>query len=243
MVKQSIPALIIMAAGLQAGSAQAADWSGELDGGIVRTSGNTQTQSLNAQGKLAVRYGHWKQSVKGNALNTQNQGSTTAERYQASLKSNYYLSERSYLFGRIGFVSDRFSGYRTRVTETAGYGRDLIRRKAFHWNLELGGGARQSHLTDGTRRQTAIFRGATHAVWHISDTATFKQEVSEEGGTDGWVTGSTTSLQTHIYGNLSSKIYFSVIDTSKVPAGRKRVDTETGVNLVYSFGTKPASGQ
>jgi len=239
-LKHAITALIILAAPY-AGTAQAADWSGEVDGGAVRTSGNINTQTLNAHGKLAVRYGRWTQILRGNALNTQNQGATTGERYRLSLKTNYHLSELDYLFGRLGYVNDRFTGYRSRVTETAGYGRDLIRRKRFHWNLELGGGARQDRLVGGVRRQSAIVRGATHAVWHISDASKLKQMVEEDGGSDGWVTHSVTSLQSRIIGNLSSKIYFSLTDTSKVPAGRKRLDTETGVNLVYSFATAPAS--
>jgi putative salt-induced outer membrane protein len=232
---------MILAAGLHAGEAQGADWSGEVDGGAVRTSGNIETQSLNAHGKLAVRYGPWKQTLRGNALNTQNQGATTGERYRLSLKTNYHLTERSYLFGRIGYVNDRFTGYRSRTTETTGYGRDLIQNERFHWNLELGGGARQDRLVDGTRRQSAILRGATHAAWRISDSTKLKQMISEDGGADGWVTHSVTSLQSRIYGNLSSKIYFRFTNTSKVPAGRKKLDTETGVNLVYSFDTTPES--
>jgi putative salt-induced outer membrane protein YdiY len=64
--------------------------------------------------------------------------------------------------------------------------------------------------------------------------------ISEDGGADGWVTHGVTSLQSRIYGNLSSKIYVSFTNTSKVPAGRKMLDTETGVNLVYSFAGTPA---
>lgn len=240
MKKLSSALLIMTFVWLHIGSARAAKWKGEVDAGAVRTAGNIDTQSINAHGRLEVRYGKWTQILKGNALNTQNQGTTTGERYRFSLKTNYSLSDKSYLFGRIGYENDRFTGYRYRTSETAGYGRILIKNKSVNWDLELGGGARQSDLVDGSKKSDSIFRAATHAIWNISKSSKFKQEVEEEGGKDGWVTHSVTALQTQIIGNLSSKIYYRLTDTSIVPAGKKKLDTEIGVNLVYSFNTNPS---
>jgi len=218
--------------------ASAADWTTEIEGGAVRTSGNTSTQTVNGKAKIVAEYTQWRQTLKGSALNTRDNNATTGEKYDVSLKTDYKLSDRSYLFLRLGYESDRFSGYRSRVTETLGYGRDLFKTETFLWNLELGGGARQDHLTDNTRKQATIFRGSSLATWKISDSAKFSEEVSEEGGKNGWVTKSTTALQTQVYGSLSSKIYFSLTHTSQVPAGKKKLDTETGISLVYAFSTQ-----
>lgn len=229
---------LIASLSLLATDATAAEWTSEVEGGAVKTSGNTSTQTINGKAKIVAEYTQWRQTLKGSALNTKDNNATTGEKYDASLKTDYKLSDRSYLFLRLGYESDRFTGYRSRITETLGYGRDLFKTNNFLWNLELGAGARQDRLTDGTRKKSAIFRASSEAKWKISDNTKFAEEASTEGGKSGWITKSVTSLQSHIYGSLSSKIYFGLTHTSKVPVGKTKLDTETGISLVYAFSTK-----
>ena len=81
----------------------------------------------------------------------------------------------------------------------------------------------------------AIMRGATGLNWKVSDSAVFTQDLSTEGGKNGWATESITALQHAINSHLASKISLKVDHNSKVIAPVKSTDIETAITLVVSF--------
>ncbi|MCF7821971.1 MAG: DUF481 domain-containing protein [Mariprofundaceae bacterium] len=218
---------------VQAETARA--WKSDFEMGFVQTGGNTQTQTLNAKGKFVWDSDPIRTNVEATALSSKDQKVSTSERYTASIQEDWKMSKVDYLFGRVGFLTDRFDGYKRRLRETIGYGRDLIKDKTLHWKAEVGGGLRQSTLTTNEKQNDTIGRAATAVVWKINDAATFMQELSTEGGKRGFVSNSLTALQQKLNGRLSTKISFSAQHTSKVPLGIKKMNTETAITLVWSY--------
>ncbi len=210
-------------------------WKSDLELGFVQTGGNTQTQTLNAKGKVVWDGDVFRTTVEATALSSRDQKVTTSERYTAALQEDWKMSEVDYLFGRVGFSTDRFDGYKRRIRETAGYGRDLIKDETLHWKAEIGAGLRQTTLTTNVKENDTIGRASTALLWKINDAATFTQDLSTEGGKKGYVSNSVTALQQKLNGRLSTKLSFSVQHTSKVPVGTKKVNTETAITLVWSY--------
>ena len=210
-------------------------WKSDLELGYVQTGGNTQTQTLNTKGKVVWDGDAFRTTVEATALSSRDGKVMTSERYTASIQEDWKMSKVDYLFGRVGFSSDRFDGYKRRLRETVGYGRDLIKNDELHWKGEIGAGMRQTTLTNNEKQNDAIGRASTAVVWKINNAATFTQELSTEGGKKGFVSNSLTALQQKLNGRLSTKLSFSAQHTSKVPAGIKKVNTETAVTLVWSY--------
>jgi len=210
-------------------------WKSDLELGFVQTGGNTQTQTLNAKAKLVIDGDEFRTTVEGAALSSKDGKSTTAEKYTASIQEDWKMSEQDYLFGRVGFDTDRFGGFKRRLRETIGYGRDLIKSDELLWKAEVGAGARQTELIPAERKNEVIGRVSTAVNWKINDAATFTQELSSEGGKEGFVSNSVTALQQKLNGRLSTKIAFSAQHTSKVPVGTKNTNTETAITLVWSY--------
>ncbi len=225
----------LFAIALFAASAQAADWKHTYEAGAVVTGGNSKTQTMNLKGHTEAHYKAWTQTFDGSAVNARQNGVTSAEKYTASLKSDYLLSTRDYVFLRLGFESDRFAGYRQRFAETVGYGRILADGERFDWKAEIGAGARQTKQLDKSRLNDAVARAQTDLGWKIGEHAKLTQMLSTEGGKNGWTSRSETALLNQINGNLSSKISLALTHNSTVPAGKKKLDTELALNLVYSF--------
>ena len=71
--------------------------------------------------------------------------------------------------------------------------------------------------------------------YKISESATFKETLLVEDGSENTYTESDTSLTAMINGNLAAKISYLVKRNSDVPAGIDRTDQITTVSLVYSF--------
>lgn len=231
--------LVLLAGAMAAGPVQAeekaAAWSGEAALGFVMTSGNTDTQSVNAKAKAVNERDMWRHSASLEALNTEDKSVTTAERYLVTGQTNYKFKPRHYIFGLASYEDDRFSGYDWRATEAAGYGYRAIEEPDLILDLEGGPGARQSRLDDGTRDNEGMVRLAGNLDWKVSDTTNFTEVLTSDVGQDVTISKSVTGLKTQINGSLSMKIAYTVKHTSDVPVDVKKVDRETAVMLVYGF--------
>ncbi|MDX8406995.1 MAG: DUF481 domain-containing protein [Mariprofundaceae bacterium] len=215
--------------------AAAPAWKNNIELGAVQTSGNTHTTTVNARLKSEYENDNWRTTITGSALNSTANKATTAEKYDASLQQNWKFSVRDYLFARFSFESDRFAGFKRRSSETVGYGRQLIKSDSFAWKAEIGGGLRQSKLTDKTSTSEAIARAATNAAWQFSESSKLSEDLNTEGGARGWTSKSVTALQTALNSHLSSKISLSLTHNSSVPANTRKLDTETAITLVVNF--------
>jgi len=213
----------------------AGGWKSNVELGAVKTSGNTKTFIINAKGKFVHEGIKLRDTITASANNSTDNNTTTAESYDASLQEDWKITERDYLFIRYGFQSDRFAGFKRRTSETVGYGRDLIKTDMLHWKAEIGGGLRQTRFVNNSNKSEAILRGATGLSWKVSDSALFTQDLSTEGGKNGWATESITALQHKLNSHLSSKISVKVEHNSKVIAPVKSTDVESAVTLVLNF--------
>lgn len=211
-------------------------WSGEAELGVVMTTGNTETQTVSAKAKVENEQDKWRHKLAVEALNQESANQTTAERYNLSGQSNYLISERQYLFGIVTYEDDRFSGYDYRATEALGYGARVVDEQNLTVDVEAGLGARQSELdNNGGSEDEGVVRLAGNLAWEISDTSHFTEELTSEIGEDVTISKSVTALKTQINGSLAMKLSYTIKNTSEVPVGIEKTDTETAVTLVYGF--------
>lgn len=210
-------------------------WSSEAELGFIKTTGNTETESLNFKFGLNNKRKNWEHSLKAESASSSDSAGTTAERYFLSLKSLYSISKFSYLFGRLQYEDDRFSGYNYQSSEVLGYGRRLVNRDSLKINAEMGAGIRQNAFKDGTSKSESIFLIGGDLDWAISKTASLSEAITVEIGEDRTISKSVSGLKTKINSSLSSKITYTVKHASDVPVGTKKTDTELAVTLVYAF--------
>lgn len=237
-MNKSIPLLattLIFAPVYAAGVSDSSQWKSSAELGYVATSGNTDTETLNAKAAASTERDVWRHSVEVTALNASDSGNTTARRFTLGGQSDYKLAAPSYLFVMASYEDDKFSGYDYRMTESIGYGRRVIDDSDLKLDLEIGPGARQSKPESGSSDNEGMIRAAGKLNWEVSETSKFAETLTIEAGEDATITKSVTSLTSQIEGNLSMKLSFTYKNTSEVPVGVDDTDTETAVTLVYSF--------
>lgn len=210
-------------------------WSGTAALGYLATSGNTQSSSLNSGFGIAYAIGRWIHGVELKAIHATEDEETTAEAYTVGWKSEFNLTARDYLFGRINWRKDRFSGYDQQLSESLGYGRRIIDTGVHFLNAEIGAGARQSDLTDGTSESDLILRAGLSYRWQFTETAAFTQEVATEAGEENTYLESITALKATIIGDLALVASYTIRNNSEVPVGTENTDRFTALSLEYAF--------
>ncbi|WP_097458591.1 DUF481 domain-containing protein [Mangrovitalea sediminis] len=217
-------------------------WNGDVEGGLLMISGNAPSTSFTSRVDMKHELPRWRHSMLLQSRYTRQDGQTTAEYYFAATQLDYKISPVNYTFTRLGYESDRFSGYNYRSSAAAGYGRRLWQRGPDYFDVSTGPGYRYSRLSapdaEGrTIQQSPIVRFALNYQYHLSPDVIFKQsmntEVSFHSGQS--VSTSTTSLQSNLINTFALKASFSVQNTSPTPSGIRTTDTQTSLTLLYSF--------
>lgn len=226
-------------------------WDIEVDLGLINTSGNTETTSLQAKVDAKQTLEKWENQYILSTLYKEDQveqddgtkvTEKTAEKYFGSLKSAYLIGiEKAYLFGYGSYTHDEFGAYRKYTTVALGYGDWLYSSPRMQWFAEAGPGYFEGKKVDEDDESIeitesgAILRAATELVWKISGNSEFKQRVSVESGSDNTRTISETSVAANITNAMQLKVGFNVANDTDVAPEKKKTDTTTYVNLVYNF--------
>lgn len=216
--------------------AEDAGWSGKGEFGLVLTSGNTDTETLNL-GLEFVREGEqWRHRIAADALRAEDSGNTTAERYAIEGQSDYKINEKSYAFGAIRYESDEFSAYEYQQTLALGYGRQLIDNEVHKLKGEIGPGLRRAEdAATGETESGLIIRGLLDYAWTVSETTTLTNRFLVESGSDNTFMENDAAISVAINDRFAMKFGFIIRRNSDVPVGVDETDTLTSANLVYNF--------
>lgn len=216
-------------------------WAGNAELGFIQTSGNSDTQSFNGKFNLVHELEPSTTSLKLEALTSEEDGTSSKEKYLAELKYDYALSDRSYVASFLGYEDDRFNGYEYQSTLAVGYGYKAWNdKKKGKLELEVGPGYRRNVLEQRNEdnekiEQEAVGRASLNLLVNIGEGAKFTEVLSVEGGDSKIVYKSDMGIQSTLVGALAMKINYQVKHTTDVPEGKKNTDSLVGVTLVYSF--------
>lgn len=104
----------------------------------------------------------------------------TAEKYEGTLRYDYYVGDNDSLYGQLGLLRDKFAGFALRTQGELGYRRLLADTDKLKLTGELGAGVANEDYIDPTK-ETATFLGADAK---INFTYTFNESVSLEESAD-----------------------------------------------------------
>lgn len=231
---QSFAGILILCSG-QVVLAQDEDDEMKISLGYVTTSGNTETTTFNGEFLALWNTGIWTHNFKFQALSASDDGETTAERYFLEQKSDYNIDEMQYVFGKLSYTDDRFSGYDYQATAMAGYGRHLIKRDGLGLEVYGGLGYRSSETILGEKEDEPIIGLGERLNWDISDSTLLYQLFSTEVGDELTVTLFEVGLESVIIDRLATRIAYQARHNSIVPPEMEKLDTQTSISLVYQF--------
>lgn len=246
MKKVNLLALSISMLAVASASAGDLGWKGNTELGFVSTSGNTETETLNAKVKVGKETQGWKHEGTLAALGTSDNDGTTAERYSAGFKSDKKINDRSYWYGLLAYDDDRFSSFDYQASAGVGYGYKVIKSEGMNLDFEVGPGYRLnafdevraadgSLITDNYEEEEATLRVGEKFDWQFSDSAKLEQYLVALGGDKNVTTTAGLFVTSALAESLSLKVGAEYKHDKVVSAGFDSVDTVTSATVVYSF--------
>ena len=210
-------------------------WNASAELGYIKTSGNSDTETLNAKFNGETSYTKWTHSLLAEALKSATGDERSAEKYRLEVQSDYNLSDRSYALGVANWENDNFNGLNYTASVAAGYGYKAIKTEEMKLNLEAAPGYRITEDTNNNTEEDAILRLSEVYSWKISKTSTFDQSLKVEAGDSNTETRFGVALTNQVAGNLSMKVAYNIKHNSDVADGVAHSDRETAITLVYKL--------
>lgn len=210
-------------------------WDATAELGFVMTSGNSETETLNAKFNAATEYTNWKHALHLEALNSSSNDVSSAERYFAEVQSDRKISDRTYALGLVSWEKDRFSGFDHQISVALGVGYKAIAEDNMELDFELAPGYRVIEDHNGNNEEDSIIRAAEIFSWKFNETSSLDQFLNTEAGDSNTVTRFGISLTSQVQEALSMKVGYTIKHSSDVPAAADKTDRETSVTLVYKL--------
>lgn len=228
---------VLTSGSLQAGEEmEKSSWKGQVSAGLVAISGNSDITTINGKVDVTHDKDKWRHNLNATALNSTSEDVRSAEKYFIALKGDYKFAEQYYAYARVSYEDDKFSGFENQSTLTVGIGRRFLDDiAAMTLDLEAGAGVKSFKPEMMQAETERLIRLSGKYKWEFSNISYLSEDLSVEIGEEFTVTKSVTGLTAKLMDNFALNVSYTVKNTSDVPLGRKETDTETSVNLVYTF--------
>lgn len=228
--------------------------------GFLFKTGNTKSGDIKAGFDLKHEQGQWLSAFQINALakklEEENDAGekefvSTDNKWDLAAQTNYSLAKegKNYLYGSLAYQQDKFSGFVSQSSLSAGWGRNWYKTKTSSFFADIGPGVtrdvtRAIQATDNTPyigEETdthMIVQAQALYKSKINDYVEFKQYLiakqSVESGKNS-IYKSETSLTTKLIDSLQFRFALRVEYDTEVAEQYENTNTETSVTLVYSF--------
>lgn len=215
-------------------------YTGSFGGGMALTGGNTDTKTFNLAFDL-VRDPKTKNVMKAKAtyLRGNQNDVLTLDRAAVNLRDEYTISGRTYVFGQLDYLRDRFKEIIFLWAPTAGIGFKIVNTDNTKFGIDGGaGGIFERNPGTSTSKSGSVTAGE-NLMQRLSSGAAITQSVSTLWKTNDFgdsLTNFSVGLSTSIARKLEVKIEF--VDNYKTkPAGIlvKKNDTAFVTTFVVKY--------
>ena len=210
-------------------------WFGSAKLGAVITSGNTDTQNLNAEIRERYQGKQWRHEFLTTALRSFNESALNAERYLADYKLLYRLLPQSSFYWSARGVRDRFSGFESQYFLTSGYQHLLIEEYNSSLTVEIGVGYTRQQLSDDREQNNLVLRNGVAYSHDFVNNNQFRFDLLVLSNSKNTSATGNIALKARLFGNLGAEMALALSHNTAPPADKKQTDVTTTLGFVYDF--------
>jgi putative salt-induced outer membrane protein len=224
-------------------------WTGKGQIGYLSSSGNTDAQAINANIDMTLTEDAWKHVLHLAGLYGENSGIVSAERWDSRWQSNYNFTTTLFVFGELRYEHDLFDGFQYQGSGATGIGYKIFNSDASKLSVQLGAGYRNLRPEElvkdasgavieripGESTGDAIMSAGLDYAQKLTASTTLTDTAAVEIASGNKLLTNSLGLAVKISTKLALALGYGVKENTEPPAGLKKVDTISTVNLQYSF--------
>lgn len=213
-------------------------FSGRMDVGLSRSSGNSDNENYSAKGEFRARTPENRFTVRGEKILEKSEGDKTEDKTFGSMKYDHFFGEKWFLFGSASFEEDEIELLNLRTALSAGLGYQFFERDDLFLSVEAGPAYVNEDFDEDDDNDSMSMRWGIDyeydilswaSIFHFQD-GLFGLETSED------IVIRTRSGVRFPLGNGFSATAAASIDWDKSPAeGADTTDKEYIFSLGYEF--------
>ncbi len=226
-----------------------ADWTGKGEGGLLISSGNSTSTSMNAKLDIAREDGPWKNIVHVAGLYGKNAVFATGERLEGQYELDRKISEQLYGFVGVNAEHDLFDGFQYQATLSTGIGYKWFDSADTKLSTTLGVGYRRLRpetLTKDAAGQVtvrtsleasggAVITAGVNLEQKLTATTKLIDKLAIQSGSNDTAVANDFGVQVSMSERLALSVGYGVRYNSDPAPGTKKVDQLTTVNVVYNI--------
>ncbi|MCQ8184157.1 DUF481 domain-containing protein [Parvularcula maris] len=239
---------------MQTGTIEAEEdqWSGAVRFNLSSATGNTDNTVLGGKVILARKYGAITHAIEGGGNFTETttvdqdgaeNTSTTQNNWFSQYRIEVQTGDRTFLFGRLRYEEDQFSGFDRKAFAGAGIGHAIYERETRDLRILAGPGVQYFERTrplplpeDFEQEETslAFFFGQTFRQ-QIVENVEFAQSFDATWASENSTIAPAFEVKSDLTDKISLRTVYTVKHETDPPEGREKTDTLLSVAIGYEF--------
>lgn len=222
--------------------------------GFLYKAGNTKSGDIKAGFNLTHENDTWRSIVIFNILvkklETEDDAGnkafeTTDNKWDILTQTNYSITEmgKNYLYANLAYEQDKFSGFESQSSFSAGWGRQWYKTKTSSLFADIGPGVKYdvTRATDNapsTSSTNLIIQAQALYTHQFNDFVEFNQYLVAKQATksgENSVYKSETSVTAQLISALQLKFALRIDYDTEVESKYENTNTETSMTLIYNF--------
>ena len=230
------------------------EFTASAEFGFLIKTGNVKSGDIKAGFNLKHEKDKWRTAVVFNILAkktevTDDTGNkefnTTDNRWDILTQTNYTIGEadKNYLYGNLAYEQDKFSGFESQSSFSAGWGRHWYETTTSSFFADVGPGmqynvTRATNDSESESDTNLIIQAQALYKHKFNEHVEFRQYLVAKQATksgENSVYKSETSVTAKLIDALQLKFAIRLDYDTEVKEGFENANTETSMTLIYSF--------
>ncbi|WP_114326228.1 DUF481 domain-containing protein [Candidatus Colwellia aromaticivorans] len=230
------------------------EYTASAELGFLYKTGNTKSADIKAGFNLKHEKDKWRSVVAFNILakklekedaDGNEEFETTDNKWDILTQTNYTIGEegKNYLYGNLAYEQDKFSGFESQSSFSAGWGRHWYETETSSFFADIGPGVKydvtRATDTDSSSSSTSLIIQAQALYTHkFNEHVEFKQYLVAKQATESGensIYKSESSVTAQLIDSLQLKFALRINYDTEVEPEFENTNTETSMTLIYNF--------
>jgi putative salt-induced outer membrane protein len=214
----------------------AAQWTGKGEAGLALADGNSNSRTANARVSVARKVDAWEHSLGLGGLYVRSDGDTTAKRWEATAQTRFDFLPNTFWYGGGRYEEDRFSGFDHQGLVTTGVGRRFIDNDTTSLIGQIGAGYKFWESLGAPNEKDSAVTGVAGVEFkhQLTATTTLFDKFAGEFTADNNFLQNEIGVAVKMTDRVALSLAYALRHNTDPPAGFKKTDRLTTVNLVYA---------